>query len=100
MAHLVPSRYEHGLASYNAGKSIAYLIEVATEIDDRYDELNTAIGRASETPDAKVRQRIGDEREALRNGEYGADAMPSLIAGFMDGFLADIRKLAASAGSR
>lgn len=93
MSHLNLARYEQGRMAYREGYGVAHLVEAATEIDDRYDELNTAIGRASETPDAKVRERMGDEREALRTGEFGADAMPSLIAGFVDGFLTDFRVL-------
>jgi hypothetical protein len=95
MANLISSRYEQGFAAYRAGQNVAYLVEVSNEIDERYDELNVAIGKASQTPSAEARNRIGDERDALRTGEYGADAMPSLIAGFVDGFLADFRKLVA-----
>ena len=70
MSHLVSVRYEHGLAAYNAGKSIAYLVEVAEEIDNIIAK-------------TEVEHR---EKE---------DALPSLILGFADGFLADFRKLVA-----
>ena|ERR1035437_5922534 len=91
--HLIPARYEQGLTAYRDGYGVAYLVEAFEEIDRKHDELNNAIGKASQTPSATARERIADERDALRTGEYGGDAGPSLIAGFVDGFLADFRKL-------
>ena len=75
MSHLVSACYEQGLAAYSAGKSIAYLVEVAEEIDNIIAKTEV------------------DHQEK-------ADALPSLIAGFVDGLLADFRGLVASAGSR
>ena len=100
MPHLIRSRYDQGLAAYRAGHGIAHMIEVAEEIDRRGEELSDAIGHQSQTPDAEVRNRIGDERDALRAGEFGHDAMPSLIAGFADGVLADIRDIRAFTQAR
>ena len=68
MSHLISARYEHGQAAYRAGKSIAYLVEVAEEID-------------------KIIAKTEVEHREK------ADALPSLIVGFVDGFLADFRKL-------
>ena len=100
MPHLISSRYEQGFAAYRAGYSVAHLIEIAEEIDRRSEELNDAIGKASQTPDARARERIADERDALRLGEFGDDAMPSLIAGFVDSFLDDFRGLVKASDNR
>ena len=71
---IVPARYTQGLSAYRAGLSIKEIISTFEEIEQMHEQ-----------PD-------------LSNEQYEeiANAGPSLIAGFADGLIDDIRKLASS----
>jgi hypothetical protein len=69
---IIPARHAQGLAAYRAGHSIAELIGISEEIDRLHDQ-----------PDLTNEQ----------HNEISA-AGPSLIAGFADGLIDDIRLLA------
>lgn len=69
---IIPARHAQGLASYRAGLSIAELNGILSEIDAMHDQ-----------PDVSIEQ----------HNEIAASA-PSLIAGYADGLIDDIRLLA------
>lgn len=71
MPSIVQSRYDQGLAAYRAGHGIRHVVEVLNEIE-------TIARGAQEDPGAN----------------FNHDAGPSVIAGFADGLIADIRLLA------
>jgi hypothetical protein len=71
---IVPARYTQGLSAYRAGLSIKEIISTFEEIEQMHEQ-----------PDLSNEQH-----------EEIANAGPSLIAGFADGLIDDIRKLASS----
>jgi hypothetical protein len=79
MSHftLVNARHTQGLAAYRAGLTLKELITTAEEIDLMHEQVQPGENAHAE------HQEI-------------ANAGPSLIAGFADGLLDDIRKLANS----
>lgn len=72
--HIVEARYNQGLAAYRGGLSIREVITTFEEIDLMHEQ-----------PDL-----TNEQHEEISN------AGPSLIAGFADGLIDDIRKLAGS----
>jgi hypothetical protein len=66
-----PARHAQGLAAYRSGKSLKELIGLVAEID------------AMHTP-----EMTNEEHDEIQAAE------PSVICGFADGFLEDIRTLA------
>lgn len=94
MPQLIQSRYAQGLEAYRSGQGVGQLVATIDGIEHRFHELLDANGsRASESDPAK-QAAIQAERDVLHNGEFGHNAGPSLIAGFADGLIADIRSLA------
>lgn len=71
MPSIIQSRYDQGLAAYRAGHGIRHVVEVL-------DEIERTARSAQEDP----------------GPEYNHDAGPSVIAGFADGLIADIRTIA------
>jgi hypothetical protein len=68
MSHIVAARHTQGLSAYRAGRSIRELITTFEEIEQMRDQA---------TPNEEI-----------------DNAGPSLIAGFADGLIEDIRALA------
>lgn len=68
---LVPSQYDHGRALYRSGHTLSHLVQVANDIDAKHAE-----------PDA--------DHELIDN------SIPSVLLGFADGVIDDIRNLAAA----
>jgi hypothetical protein len=74
---IVPARYTQGLSAYRAGLSIKEIISTFEEIERMHEQV-----QPGENADA--------EHDEIAN------AGPSLVAGFADGLIDDIRKLASS----
>lgn len=72
MPSIVQPRYDQGLAAYRAGHGIRHVVDVL-------DEIERTARAAKEDP----------------GPSFGHDAGPSVIAGFADGVIADIRTIAA-----
>lgn len=70
MPKLIRPRYEQGLAAYRAGHGILHVMEIGDEIEN--------FSRAAESDPGPM---------------YSHDAMPSVIAGFADGLIEDIRRI-------
>lgn len=70
---IIPARHSQGLAAYRAGHSIAELIGITEEIERMHEQA----------------QSNEEHREIEASG-------PSLIAGFADGLIEDIRLLASA----
>jgi hypothetical protein len=68
--HVTPARHAQGLSAYRAGRSIRELITTFEEIEQMHEQATT-----------------NEEHEEIDN------AGPSLIAGFADGLVEDIRTL-------
>lgn len=68
---IIPARHAQGLASYRSGLSIAELMGISEEIEAMHETAKT-----------------NEEHDEI------AAAGPSLIAGFADGLIDDIRLLA------
>lgn len=68
-----PARHAQGLAAYRSGQSIKDLMALQDEIDRMHEQATT-----------------NEEHDEI------AAAGPSIIAGFADGFIDDIRTLARS----
>lgn len=79
MPHLDQARYAQGQAAYTQGLGIGHLIEIGDEVEKAaskaYDEAKSP-----------------EERDAAHRMGRG-DAVPSLIAGFMDGLINDVRSI-------
>lgn len=85
MPSIVQSRYDQGLAAYRAGHGIRHVVEVLDEIE-----------RGARGDRGAYEVKSGpDFSDIVDPGpSFGRDAGPSLIAGFADGVLADIRAIA------
>lgn len=94
MPKLIQSRYAQGLEAYRAGQGVGQLVATLDGIEHRYHELLDASGSRVTESDPAKHADIQAERDALHNGEFGHDAGPSLIAGFADGVIEDIRFVA------
>ncbi len=72
--HIIDARHKQGLAAYRSGLSLRELIGVFEEIDEMHNH------------------------ERLTNEQHDAidNAGPSLVAGFADGLIEDIRLLASA----
>ncbi len=92
MPHLIRSRYNQGLSAYRAGHGIAHVIDVGDEIERETREAHDRI------EGARVDGGHGPEWFAEKHKEVddngGHDAFPSIIAGFADGLIDDIRLIA------
>lgn len=71
---IIPARHSQGLAAYRAGLTIRELVGTADEIDRMHDDPNLT----------------NEQHEEI------AASGPSLIAGFADGLIEDIRTIAAA----
>lgn len=77
---IIPARHQQGLAAYRAGLTVRELIGISDEIEQMHEQVEEVEGG----PSAR------DQHEEIAN------AGPSLIAGFADGLVTDIRMLANS----
>lgn len=90
MPHISESHYKQGLASYRAGHAIRDLILIADQAEAGLDTAIDALpSRSKGGSDENVAERDALLHERIALG-------PSLIAGFADGLIDDIRKLANS----
>lgn len=94
MPHINEERYRQGLAAYRAGHSMRDLINVGEEIE-----------RSAEAAMDELRSRSegGTPEEMAKREEFyktRSEGMPSLIAGYADGFIDDIRMIARGSGQR
>jgi hypothetical protein len=71
VTNLVPSQYEHGLALYRSGHTLSHLFNVCNDLSAKHEE-----------PDA--------DHDVIDN------SIPSVMLGFADGLIDDIRNLAAA----
>lgn len=71
---IVPARYEQGLSTYRSGGTLRELMRTAGEIEAMHEQ-----------PDLS-----NEQHEEIANGA------PSLITGFADGLIEDIRHIASS----
>lgn len=90
MPHIVDHRYNQGLAAYRAGLSMRDIMNISDEIEvsaeKAMDEIRSRAMGGTPEEDA--------QRDAIRRERQ--DGVPSVIAGFTDGFIEDIRTLARS----
>ena len=70
--HIVGARHAQGLQAYRAGHTIRDLVGIAEAIDEMYKEDDLS----------------DEEHQEIK------DAIPSVMAGFLDGLIEDIRTLA------
>ena len=78
MSHIVEARHAQGLQAYRAGHSIRDLVGITETIDAMH------------------------QKDGLSNEEHEEidNATPSLLAGFLDGLIEDIRSLRPGRGQR
>jgi hypothetical protein len=89
MPQLIQSRYAQGLAAYRSGQGVGQLIAALDKIERDASEESQKISLVYEKPEDREAAH-----ERLRAGDFSHDAGPSLIAGFADGVIDDIRAIA------
>lgn len=78
--YLHPGHYQTGLAAYRGGQTLEHVFQIADGL-----EVAAEAAVASLPPGGESREAIYRERHL---------ALPSLLTGFADGLLADLRTLA------
>lgn len=96
MPKIIQSRYEQGLAAYRAGHGLIHIMEISDEIENAYRKRWDEIGSKAALSPGSDPAAIDADRAALEAGEFSRDAGPSIVAGFADGLIDDIRRITSS----
>lgn len=92
MSHISEPHYHQGRAIYDGGGTVRQLIETSGQLEAQCDAAHRAVEIAPVEPGIN-----SDDVHRAISDTY-RDAGPSIIAGFLDGFLVEIRRLTRSRG--
>jgi len=92
MPRISEPHYHQGRAIYDGGGTIRQLIETQDQLEAQADAAHRAVDAGPDDPAINrndIHQKLADESR---------NAAPSLIAGFLDGFLVDVRRTSRRGG--
>jgi len=84
--------YHQGRAIYDGGGTIRQLIETQDQFDKQADAAHRAVDAGPDDPNINRNDAHQSIADTFR------DAAPSLITGFLDGLLVDVRRINRSRG--
>lgn len=99
MPHISATHYDQGRAIYDGGGTVRQLTETAEQLDAQREAAHDALEKSWRDDPADPPPIPESRHEAhSKVDETYRNAAPSLIAGFLDGLLVEIRRITRSRG--
>lgn len=92
MPKISENHYHQGRAIYDGGGTVRQMIETFDQMEAQTEAAHAALSQTEDPARIDYSDKHRDISEAHR------DALPSIVAGFLDGFLVDIRRTSRRGG--